>query len=155
MLRYLLPEGRRLKMEHEGGGGEANVENVVHEAGQRGSTLTGLREGGCEASIAHGDAARKDTLCDALAEGERDKRRDSCFSSICRGSRGESEPSCWTRRRPQSSCGNLLLLAVSCSTVDAQWGVLWSATICLVFSTFKKNMLCLHHWTRCSWLHHC
>lgn len=80
----------------------------------------------------HGDAARKDALCDALAEGERDKRRDSCFSSIRRGSRGESAP----RRRPQSSRGNLLLLlAVACSTADAQWGALWSA----------KNMLCLHH----------
>lgn len=56
----------------KGGGGEANVENVVHEGGRRGSTFTGLWEGGCEASVARGDAARKDALCDALAEGERD-----------------------------------------------------------------------------------
>lgn len=55
----------------KGGGGEANVENVVHEGGRRGSTFTGLWEG-CEASVARGDAARKDALCDALAEGERD-----------------------------------------------------------------------------------
>lgn len=56
----------------KGGRGEANVENVVHEGGRRGSTFTGLWEGGCEASVARGDAARKDALCDALAEGERD-----------------------------------------------------------------------------------
>lgn len=32
-----VPPPRRLKMEREGCGGEANVENVVHGGGQRGS----------------------------------------------------------------------------------------------------------------------